>query len=205
MSNSWKRSILGILNPFRAAIAGMGRKPGGERVLSMLLDETDLAIEEINMIGEETYRTFATFESNDEIERARKNGSISAVRVFRNAEVMRSLRISVIPFVSASDAESSVRRAVDNTRPKWGRKVVEQRYLDDVSVPGVANVFIREIIGRGPRGPVGDRILSGTVDNYLLVMAFQASASIEESWPWEEITSIATHQGLKIRKVLKDE
>lgn len=104
-SNPWKCSILGILNPFRAAIAGMGRKPGGERVLSMLLDETELAIEEMNMIGEETYWTFPTFESNDEIERARKNGSISAVRVFRNAEVMRSLRVFVMPFVSASDAD----------------------------------------------------------------------------------------------------
>lgn len=202
MSISWKRSVFGLLAPFRMAIAGLGRKPGSEMVLSMLLDEVDLADTELKMTVEQTYRTFASFESNDAIERARKMGSISAVRIFSDATMLRTLRISVTPFVSAFDAESSSRRAVDNLRIKLGSTAITHNYLNDVSVPGISNVFVHEIIGARTRGPVGDRILAGAVDNYLVHMAFQANARIDESWPWDEITSIAAHQGLKIRKVL---
>jgi hypothetical protein len=202
MSNSWKRTVLGLLAPLRVGFAGLGRKPGGETVLSMLLDETDLASTGITMTTEHTYRTFATFESTVELDRARKDGSITAVRALRNANVMRSLRISVAPFVSASDAESSVLRAVDNVRFKGRRTPSTDRYLEDMSVPGVSHVLVREIIGDGPRGPGGDRLLAGAVDNYLLRLTFQAQGRIDEQWPWEEITSIATQQALKIRKIL---
>jgi hypothetical protein len=195
MSNSWKRTVLGLLAPLHVGFAGLGRKPGGETVLSMLLDETDLASTGITMTTEHTYRTV-------ELDRARKDGSITAVRALRNANVMRSLRISVAPFVSASDAESSVLRAVDNVRFKGRRTPSTDRYLEDMSVPGVSHVLVREIIGDGPRGPGGDRLLAGAVDNYLLRLTFQAQGRIDEQWPWEEITSIATQQALKIRKIL---
>lgn len=159
MNSPWKRSVLGFLAPFRVGFAGLGPKVGGDAVLSMLLDETDLATAEMKVTAEHTYRTFATYESTDAVDRARKNGSITVVRVLRNAAVTRTLRITVVPFVSATDAELSVQRAVENIRIKV--KSASQRHVDGVSVPGVTHVLIREILGVGPRGPAGDRLLAG--------------------------------------------
>jgi hypothetical protein len=156
------------------------------------------------MTMEHTYRTFASLGSSDAINRARKYGSITAVRVLRDPVAMRSLRISVVPFASVSDAQSSVKRAIENIRFKLGSTASTQRDLEDVSVPEVSHVLIREILGAGARGPAGDRLLAGTVDNFLISMSFQAQGSVEESWPLEYITSMATRQARKIREVFNN-
>ncbi|MGH3733683.1 MAG: hypothetical protein ACRDVC_10000 [Acidimicrobiales bacterium] len=171
-------------------------------MLSMLLDDNDLVSADLKTATEHTYRTFAKFDSTDAVDRARANGSITAVRVLRDDVAKRSLRISVIPFVSASDAASSVQRALDNVRFKLGNTATTQSYVEGVSVQEVSHVLIREIIGAGPRGPAGDRLLAGNVDNFLVSIAFQAQGSIDESWPWEEIATITARQARKIRKVL---
>jgi hypothetical protein len=194
--------VLGALGPFRIAIAGFGRKPGGDTVLSMLLDDNDLASSELKMTSEHVYRTFASLDSTDAIERARKSGSVSAVRVLRDDVVMRSLRIRVTPFVSAGDAESSVARAVENVRVKFRRATGEQRYIEGVDVSDVSHVIVREILGAGPQGPAGDRLLAGAIDNYLICLAFQAQGNVEELWPWDEISEITTQQAHKIRGAL---
>lgn len=204
MSSTLGRWALEAVYPFRVAIAGFGKKPGGDTVLSMLLDDTDLASAKLEKTLENTYRTFANFDSTDAIDRARKKGSITAVRVFRDDVAMRSLRIRVTPFVSISDAESSVQRVVDNVRFKWGRTPRTLGYVEGVSLPEVSHNIIREIEGTGPRGPEGDRLLAGTIDNFLIGLAFQAEGRVEELWPWDEIVEIAALQARKIRKVLEE-
>jgi hypothetical protein len=198
MRTSWKRSVLGLLNPFRTAIAGIGQKPGEDDVRRMLLDDFDFSNINFEKKLDHTYRTFASFKSTDAINRARKNGSITAIRIFRDDTKKTSLRIQVTPFVSLNDAVSSVETTIDNFRLKLGRRIEAQNSVEGLIVPEVSGVMVIDILGTGPTGQTGDRILAGAVNNVLLKMSFQADGNIEELWPWGTITEIANRQAQRI-------
>src|ERR1700722_1417477 len=92
----------------RLVLSSIGPKSGQDLVLAMLLESTDLPDDGWKFEREHTFRTGAGKSATEEIRRARKDGSISARRRFKNAALHRGMWISVSPYASSSDAKSSL-------------------------------------------------------------------------------------------------
>jgi hypothetical protein len=102
------RQFTGTFVFIRYSITEMGRKPGAEIMVSMLLNGNDLPDAELKVTYDYTHRTYSGSGPSDAIRRAQNIGSITAVRTLRNEEVRRSVQIHARRFASAEDALSRI-------------------------------------------------------------------------------------------------
>jgi hypothetical protein len=200
----WGRGFSGMVIVIRLFIGTLGRKPGQDRLLAMLLQSSDLPRGDWRVANQRTHRTGAGRASTNEVRRARKEKSITAWRCIMSDSARRSLSSSVTPYATSSDAESSLRQLIPRLirKPFSKLNISGERIVDGREVPGLPDALIYEEQTAGPNGPGGTRIVAGTIEKILFVMDF---SSLGELWPWDEVTSITALQVAKIQSTVSDD
>jgi hypothetical protein len=202
MNNPLKRLVFSVAAPIRYAIAGIGRKPGSEYMVSMLLSESDLPGANLKDVYNYTYRSFWIFNSSDATRRARDVGSLTAVRILKNEKVGRSLATQVSRFASPEDALSRVEQSTENRLIKPGSTVLSIERVIDIKISTFDGLIVQELLGTSFRRASGERTVAGNVGEIVVRMQFGADGEIEELWSWDEIVSTATIQAERVRRVL---
>jgi hypothetical protein len=184
----------------RLAVASVGRKPGKERLIAMLLDSADLAEGGWEVFRQRTFRAGALRGATHEARRARKIGGITAWRRLVRNQPSRTLACSVASFASPSDARSQVSKTLHFViRRSTARYTMSgERIVEDQEIPGVLEPLVYEERFIGPRGPGGSILVAGAVDEIVFNLEFSA---LGELWSWDDVRSIAAKQVEKIQRV----
>ena len=126
--------------------AQLGRKPGKERVLSLLLEVPDLPGDRWAVKDQRTWRTGQTSHPSEAAVRARAAGSITAWRSFEQKGISRGLWVQVTPAVSGEDAQAFVKdmpnRFVKNPGALVG--VRSERTIEGTQIPGADDIWCYE-------------------------------------------------------------
>jgi hypothetical protein len=182
-------------------IAGLGRKPGKQIALGMLLDIRNLPGDEWQVVKERSWRTGVVGKSTDRSRRAREIRSISVERMFHRGVPLGTITLGIYPYASIADAQSAVRDSrVDlmGYRP-MNAKVTSEATIEDLRMSGIDNPWaleqhIEERSGSGLR-----RLTRGNVDRFVVGLGSFAHG---QGWAWEDLIPVVAAQGEKIRQFL---
>jgi hypothetical protein len=171
---------------------------GKRASLGMLLKRDELPGTGWRRLDQRAWLTGVVGEASDAARRAYAVESVSAIRSFKQGR-SRGLLVEVIPFVSASDAESVLPTIpalfVRNRRAKTA--VTTERRLEPHEVPELAAYpFVYEQSTVGRRGAGVCRYVAGTVEQVVFIIAFAAYGA--DNVPWAEVASVAKSQASKI-------
>ena len=167
----------------------------------MLLETTDLADGPWLARQQRTFRTGAGQPQTDETRRARKNGSITAMRTFRHATDRRTLTCSVIPFAAPSDAQAYVPKIPNRMMriPFSKFKSYGTCVFPAGEVSAMAEGLAYEERFAGPKDSGCFRLLAGTVDEIVFTVQ---GAAVDGHWEWDELERAAASQVQKVRDIL---
>jgi hypothetical protein len=174
--------------------------PEKDRLVSVLLDNSELSES-----GCKTWRTFAyrptlTRSAPQEFRRATKSGSVRATSFFKTDSKDRVMSATVAPLASESDALAYLPYSIGRIT-KHFPKIADVRdgYVEGQEVRGLPNALFYEVrLHKGPKEVRVARIVAGTVDSVVVIIDFESSAGL---WPWEDVVAISEIQVAKIRRV----
>jgi hypothetical protein len=170
--------------------AQLGRKPGAERSLSMLPSVSDLPGEGWSLADQQTWRTGRMGRKTDWSARARKLGSVTAIRSFAQMEPSRWLMTQVIPMADEIDAGALLTDLPARFIKSSARvTVTDERSVSEVTVAGCSATWAHEQHTTGTFGEGMNRLLAGTVGPVVFVVG--ASGPVD-SWSWTGVISMAT-------------
>jgi hypothetical protein len=184
-------------------LSSLGRKPGSDAALALLLDSNDLP-SGWQMAHEWTYRTGAGQDPTHEIWRARSIKSVTARRFFRNQSSDREITTSVARYATASDAVAMTETLTDRLihNPRSALRVTNKRHIRDFEYPKPQGVLIAyEEFLEEPGKTVGLRLVAGVVDDFAWNMNF---STVDGWWPWEDISSLAVRQMERVRAARRE-
>jgi hypothetical protein len=191
------------MNNLQALVSRVGAKRAKEPSLRMLLKASDLPGTNWSVYSQGAFRTGAWGSNPSECAlRARRAGYFSALRSFEQSSPRRSLVIQVIPYVTASDAESIVPNMKELLRPnpRSPSAVVEEGEIDRVTVGLSPKYWVYEQIAKSGSGVAkSTRMIGTSVRNIVFALLCGGDT---DAWPWVEAISVAALQGSKIRDML---
>jgi hypothetical protein len=189
------------MNRLQFAIGQFGKRSVRMSSLAMLLDESELPDADWTLLHERSWRTGAGGMKSEEVRAAHRIGTFTAIRLFEHVFRNRWVWIEVMPFASAQDAQSAVPKIRTGlvSNPNATVTVIEERTIEDQEVPGLAHPLVFEQVTTGRNGRGAARYIGGHVDRVLFLVSTSAS---EAGWPWNEVTSLASLQCLKIQNAL---
>jgi hypothetical protein len=166
---------------------------------SMLLDQSDLPGEGWRIIGERAWRTGMFGPQNDIWRRTHSVGNFTAVRSFDQPTAPRWLLIKVVPAASKQDAEDIAPMLMSLSTPNRRAKVTvtSEGAVGNVSVTGIANPWVYEQLTSGmSEGSTSSRYVAASVDDVAILIS---CSGYSDTWPWDEVGSIAARQAAKVR------
>jgi hypothetical protein len=165
----------------------------------MLLGPADLPGTGWEVVEERHWPTGQLDPSSEKSQRALGADCVTAWRSLTQVDPARSAWVEVVPYFTPEDARLSlhqVPRFFVGTTPE-GETVVEERTVEDRSMPGVEDTWMFEKTTSGPDGTTRARYVGGAVDRVLVLTCFSSSA---EFWPWAEVLELASHQSDRVRR-----
>jgi hypothetical protein len=105
---------------FRFLLASLGRKPGAKRPLGLLPTSSDLPGGPWDLVVQRTWRAsrisrISRISINpDRARRAKAIGSISALRLFKQAGSQKRLSVQLVPHASPEDASFALQNIPNN-------------------------------------------------------------------------------------------
>jgi hypothetical protein len=179
-------------------LSSLGKKPGAEAVVALLLDLDDLPAG-WRLKRQLTFRTGAGQDPTHEIWRARSMKSVTAHRFFRSDSDDRSLTTGVAPYATPADAEAMARTILNRSlrKPFSPAQSLGSRHVEDaVFLKGPGVLVVHQTNWQEPDGSIGTQVLAaGAADELSWAMTFTA---VEDRWPWEEISSLVDMQIKKL-------
>jgi hypothetical protein len=191
-------SKIWMLIRVRVATLGFGPKEGWV-LLSALPSATQIGSGDWRVAAQQAYRVLALRPKREACVRARAARNVTVWRSYRNEVASQSIWIRLIPFVSASDAQSELARLPDSLlrKPFW--KLIRSN-TDSADDFGADTGLRYSEVARGPRGrEVTTTILAGTVSSMLVVLDFSTT---NVAWEEPHIASIAIDQMERTRALL---
>jgi hypothetical protein len=175
----------------RFLLGQIGSRSEREAALGMLLTTSDLPGDGWTQLSQRHSRSLA----NPFVRRPRLV-SIQAHRKFRQEVPPRGLHLGLVVFDSEMAAEKQIRFARTGYVRYQGVTTVEEREIHDVEVPEVTNPYLWE--RKNVRGDQHGfaRSVSARVENVALLVTGSAGG---DGWVWDDVASIATSQGVKIK------
>src|ERR1700722_2012661 len=132
------------MNSLQYLIAQIGSRENRKQSLSMLLGESDLD-GDWRKHATRSWRSgmFAKYTSADQ--RSRQAGLYVAMRWFVSDSLARGFLVEVLPFTSATDAESVVPTVRDRLKLFPGAKIVSEGLMTPYEIPGVSNALVWDL------------------------------------------------------------
>jgi hypothetical protein len=165
----------------------------------MLLGPADLPGPGWDVVEERHWPTGQLDPTSHKSQRALGADCVTAWRSLRQVDPARSAWVEVVPYATPEDARLSllqVPRFFVGTAPEGG-SVVEERTVEDRSVPGVEDTWFLEKTTSGPEGSTRARYVGGAIDRALFLTCFSSAV---EYWAWEQVLELASHQAERIRR-----
>ena len=162
-----------------------------------LLLATEIGPGDWIQIHESAWKTGVGRSAIEEAKRARKAGSISAGRIFRDNATHRYLILQIIPFASPGDAISAVPKlpGLIVPNPNTDVQLVSERQLEVAEIPQLTDGIAIEQTTRGPRGQSSIRFIIAAVNSAAI---FVSGSSMGEIWDWSEVLQVWRNQVSKI-------
>ena len=188
-----------MIKRLRFALAQLGRKPGGNSSLELLLECKDLPVGSCKQLDQRTWRYGLEAKTNEISARARKMGSITAWRSFKLQQSW--IWIQIIPFASPEDAQKampdSLRDSLRNLRAKV-KLVSEDSVIFESNVNLSHPTFVEQktVTAKGDEG--SSKYVSATVGTF----GFMIAASSLGTQNWDEVLEIAVLQSNKIKTLI---
>ena len=136
-----------------------------------------------------------------EVRRARRAGVETVWRLMENLDDDRRFVTQIYPFMTDADAESSLSHLPDHwfVKPLVRTSIKSEGIVEGMRPPGLAHSLFYEVETDGPNGSRTERLISGTVEEILLIMNFSGPTG---SWTWDDALSIVEMQTQRIDRVL---
>jgi hypothetical protein len=183
----------------RWVLAQLGRKPGAEDVLAMLLTARDLPGGGWKQADQRTWRSGEADPDSAWARRARDIRSVTAWRSFENAGTSRWLWCQVTPLASASDAEAALddlpRRLLKNLRAEVS--VVGSRDVDPPALEHSGRVWAHEQETEGPTGRGVTLLVAAAVGRMVTAVA---GSSLGAGWTWDSFGIVASLQAERVAR-----
>lgn len=196
---AWKSAVVIVCNTawmdlrrLQFVAAQLRPKAGKNDVLARLLPAADLPRGQWQIVDQRTWRTGTTGSPTPWGDRARRGGSVTAWRSFRDAEAKRWAWIQIAPLASASDAESALSGVADRGLANLRSRVRLVSHAD-ISLQlfeGASAVWAREQRTEGDGGAGLVLILAAAVGDWLTVICLSGSPA----WNWPSAAALAAHQ-----------
>jgi len=192
------------MNNLQVLIARIGSPRRRRNALTLLIVSAELPEDGWEKTRDSAWRTGAWgFKPSDAGRRAHQVGAFSAARGFTQKEAARkTLWVEAMTFASEEDAKGMVPGLQDHLMPNPKARVrrTAERRVEGHELPGPTYPWVYELSTAGdPGGPTATRFVGGSIDRVVFVVACSGYVG---SWPWDEVTAIASLQGQKIRRVL---
>jgi hypothetical protein len=132
--------------------------------------------------------------------RARRSGSFTAIRMYKNGIADCRMWIQVSPYASTADAHTMVTQDISlegHRNPNIQR--LSKQVIDDIEVPSLEDVSTWELHTARDGRTGYQRIVAGRVDS---VVIEAACSGPDSGWPWADVVAVATAQATKIRECL---
>ncbi len=175
----------------------LARPSERRKSLAMLLAPSDLPGTGWRQLGEGSWRMGMSRRFGSISRRARKSGSCTALRRYRQEDPPRGVFIQIGPWASAEDARTVAGQARSAGGMTWtGVTRLDERQVNDVDVPDLDDSLVWE--HRNQRGDfLGyQRFISGRVENVVLMVS---GTSQDPGMAWDDLVSIVTSQAEKLR------
>jgi hypothetical protein len=195
------RRIVALLRGIEMLVAGLGRKPGKETALSMLLEIHDLPGDDWQVVRERSWKTGVVGKSTARSIRAREIGSISVERKFRRSKSLSTIALAIYPYASISDAQSAAqdsRAALLAYRP-MNAKVTSEASIENLSMPGIDNPWALEQHIEEPARSGLRKLARGNVNRFVVGLGSFAPG---QGWAWGDLVPLVVAQGEKLRRSL---
>ena len=169
------------------------------RSLAMLAAAADLPGPGWEVAEDRTWSTGGLDPTSEKSRRARRAGTVTAWRTFRQRGSVRSAWVEVVPYATGEDAAVSLRQSPRYFTGAGGpdEEVVAEHLVEDLGLPGVPDVWMYEKTVRGPDGTRHVRYVAGTVAQVLFI----ASCSGEPGqWTWQDVVTLAATQADLVRR-----
>jgi hypothetical protein len=188
------------MNILQFLIGQIGDDTARRASVAMLLDRPELpGAGQWAIVTERTWRTGTIGASTDVGRRARRAGTFTALRRFRQDSPYRGLFVQALPFASQEDAESMVPRLRGLAMSYPSAIVVEEHALEGHLVPEVANPSVYEVSVVRKQQSSSQKLIAGSVAHVAFVVS---GSGFGQGWLWDDVTEVAMLQSLKIRRAL---
>lgn len=187
----------------RVLFASVGRKPGEDLSIAMLLDDDDVASNHLRKVQQRTFRTPLKRTGQPEDEVPVGFESVTATRFFIGLDGTRGMQTNVAPCRSVERAQLSVRNTYESyvAAPYATSAVRNARKVEAVEIPGCDVTFAHEHQVIQLPVVTGIKVLAGSVHNVWFLTQF---SSTREGWSWEESLEVAAKQATKIRQSVEN-
>jgi hypothetical protein len=187
-----------VIKALELRIARLGVRTGASS--ASLLAPSDFPEDGWANLGGVSWRTgVRILRSSGSARRARRARTVSSMCWLQSEDKTRFVLAEVAPYASTSDATCELpnlqKRILPNPRAQV--RVTEEREVEGLTVPGVDNPWTLERLTEGADRPTASRYIAGNVGRFV---SFVGCVGYRDAWPWEEVISLATRQGLKVRE-----
>lgn len=178
--------------------------PEKDRLLSILLEDSDLPDGHWTTGLELAYRTDLHTRRTDEVRRAQESGSVTVARTLKSDRNDLSVALRVTPFASAVDAAAYLPTFIDYLYLLVSKAHTTEDHREVEEVPGLPDAWLDEVqlVRRpfdGPKVVRKARIVVGVIDWRILVIQCDSSPA-GELLPWPDVAAIAGLQAAKVRR-----
>jgi hypothetical protein len=181
--------------------AQLGRKPGKGRVLSALLEISDLPGDRWTVKSQRTWRTGQTDNPSPAAIRARDAGSITAWRSFEEKGLSRWLWVQVTPTVSNDDAQAFIKDMPNRFLKNSGAIALRsERTIEGNEIPGAEDVWCHEQETTALIGDGISMLAAGRVGELVFTLA---ASSLAGGWSWGDVTAIAARQAQRLNQPME--
>lgn len=183
--------------------AQFGKNRERNRSLEMLLSRDELPWTGWEDKGTKSWRTGTGDVTSKSLKRAHEMGSFSAARSFGHADSSGWLVIEVRPYATSDEADTEVPNLQARLLPipKSQNSVTEERVIEDQVIAGVNRTYMFEQMVEGELGSGMMMYVVGSVDQILFTVIRSGRSG---TWEWGDMTTIATLESRKIRKVQEE-
>lgn len=192
------------MNNLQVLIARIGSSRKRKEARALLVESGDLPGVTWEMTRDSVWRTGAWgFKRSEAGRRAHRMGAFSAARGFVQKEAKRTLWVEVMIFGCEEDAKGMVPTLEKRLQvnPNAPVKLIAERKFEEHELPGVAYPWVYEQLTTGaPGGASATRFVGESIDRIVFLAACSGYVG---SWPWEEVTTVASLQAEKIRRELE--
>jgi hypothetical protein len=185
------------MNIIQFALGQMGKRHLRQQAVELLLDESELPQGPWIVTANRSWRSGLVGRSTEISRNARRAGTFTALRRFRQETPDRYLFLEVMVLASAEDARLALPQLRERMVMHPGRTLLSERQVEGLEVPGVDRPWLYEMsVQPKAKKRSSEKLIGASISH--VVFAVIASG-FDDGWEWRDVTPVASAQAAKIR------